>query len=196
MPGTVLQIGPLAILEAFQEILKTHLGTRVAAWETAMGLTAGTIKVPDVTTGYSISRKAPQDESLCVRLFVDNSGAIEDVAQFPGLGSRLAVSLIRIRFRTFSENGTDTEMQCDALSECARDLIVEYYRAYFSTIRAVNVNVREDWRAPSIREQYQTVGSSFRGRADDNTQEEFDLICTVTHSQKYAAKWVKDLPVP
>lgn len=194
MTGNVLQIGPRAILLAIEEILKTHLQTAVTAWETAQGYAAGYIKVPSVTTGYALSRVVKQEEAPSCRIYVDNSGALEDRAAFPGAASRMGVTNVRVKFRTFAEVAADSDEQCDCLAECAKGLIEKYYRAYFTEIRAANVNVRVDWRGASIREQFQTVGMTYRGRASQNTHEEIDLLCVVTHRQAYAVSYTKDLP--
>jgi hypothetical protein len=194
--GNILQIGPRAILEAIKEILQTHLPARAAAWETARGYDAGFLKLPD-NHCYALSRKAAGVEESCsCRIYIDDSALIEDRTQFPGAGSTDAISRVRVKFRTKSEAGTDTDEQCDGLAECARFVINKYWRAYFTEIRAMNFNVSVDWRGSSIREQYQTTGATWRGRADDNTDEEIDLVCVVTHRMAYAVSYDKDLPTP
>lgn len=194
MSGNILQIGPRAILEAIKEILQTHLPARAAAWETARGYDAGFLKLPD-NHCYALSRKAAGVEESCsCRIYIDSSAIIEGRAQFPGAGSVMATTNARVKFRTKSEAGTDTDEQCDGLAECARFVLNKYWRAYFAEIRANNFNISVDWRGSSIREQYQTTGATWRGRADDNTDEEIDLVCTVTHRLAYGVSWDKELP--
>lgn len=196
MSGTVLEIGPLAILEAFEEILKTHLPARAALWEAARGYDAGYLKLPEDHC-YTLGRKtAGVEESCSCRIYVDSSGPIHDRAQFPGAGWRLGISRIRVKFRTKAEAGSDTDEQCDGVAECAAFLLEKYWRAYYSTILANNFNVDVDWRGSSIREQYQTTGATYRGRADDNTDDEIDLVCVVTHAMAYDVSYDKDLPTP
>lgn len=193
MSGNILQIGPRAILEAIKEILQTHLPARAAAWETARGYDAGYLKVPE-NKNYALSRKTTGiEESGSCRIYLDEGGIIEDRAQFPGAGSTMATSRVRVKFRIGAEADTDSDEQCDGIAECARFVINKYWRAYFTEIRANNFNVRVDWRGASIREQYQSVGADYRGRADDNTDEEIDLVCEVTHRLAYGVSWDKDL---
>lgn len=193
--GSVIEIGPQALLLAIEEMLQVHLGSEVAAIETAWGLDAGTIRVPDTTQGYSVSRKVGNDSAPSVRLILDRNQLL-DQPRYPGAGAAWAMSIVRVRIRAFADADTETERQVNVLCEAAARVISKYYTAWWDKMRAPKCERVVDPRGPSLRERGQSEGFSFYGSDDRNTDEEADLIWEITHRQSWGVSYSKDLPTP
>jgi hypothetical protein len=191
--GSTVEIGPDALVLAFEEMLKAHLASTVAAIETAWGLTAGTIRVPDTIQGYALSRKYGNDSAPSIRIYLDRNW-LADQPRFPGAGAAWAWSIVRVRVRAYADMDIGSERQVSVLCEAVGRVISKYFTAWHDKMLAAKCERVTDWRGPSLRERGQSEGFSYYGRDDRNTDEEADLTWEIYHRQAWDVSYSKDLP--
>jgi len=142
------------------------------------------LTAPSSTHGYSKSRLLPRNTSPSCEVFVDSTQF--DPQRLVTVGApRRMLTQVRVRIRWAPKVATSAEIEAQAYSAAARQVIMRYWRTAHSTgaakIRCVDLECETDEAASSLRQRGQAEGLTDYGRGYEATDEVVELVVRADH---------------